>query len=107
MARLLENIKKYEEIDKHSVDIIDVDRDGNCYYRTLSTLSLYFANDESFYKFFLEQIHLAEKNNINELKEFFVSEGTNKILVNTKIGGYINKIIEDKFFAGNKEIYNN
>ena len=48
MGRIIEIIKKHEEIDKDSVDIIDVDHDGNCYYRTLS---LYFTYDESYYNF--------------------------------------------------------
>ena len=49
MEKIIEIIKKHEEIDKDSVDIIDVDHDGNCYYRTLS---LYFTNDESYYNIF-------------------------------------------------------
>lgn len=84
MKKILEIIKKHEEIDKDSVVIIDIDRDGNCYYRTLS---LYFTNDESYNNFFREQIHLAAKNNKNEFRYFFVSEDTDTVLVNIQLEG--------------------
>ena len=35
-------------------------RNGNCFYRTLS---IYFTNDESYFKFFREQKYLAAFNN--------------------------------------------
>ena len=55
---------------------------------------------------FLESKYtLLAKNNINELKDFFLSEAADPVIVNTKLDGYINKIKEDKFFAGNIEIF--
>ena len=54
--------------------------------------------------FFRVQIHMAAKNNINELKDFFLPEVADPVIVDTKLDGYINKIKENKFFAGNMEI---
>ena len=47
---------------------------------------------------------MAAKNNIESLKEFFVEDEEDQILVNNKIEGYIEKINENMFFAGNVEI---
>ena len=72
-------LKNHKTINKELVQIKDVIGDGNCYYRTLS---LYFTNEESYYKFFREQIYLAAMNNINELKEFFLNNENDEILNN-------------------------
>jgi hypothetical protein len=68
-------------------------------------LSLYFTNDEMHYAFFREQIYLAAKNNIIELKEFFIEDKNDPILANNKIEAYIEQIKENKFLAGVVEIY--
>ena len=47
---------------------------------------------------------MAAKNNIESLKEFFAEDEEDQILVNNKIEGYIEKINENMFFAGNVEI---
>lgn len=67
-------------------------------------MSLYFANDQSHYKFFRDQIYIAAKNNLKELQEFFISEENDQILTNKKLDGYIDKIKVDYFCAGNIEI---
>lgn len=90
MAEIIEFLKNHKSIKKDLVEKIqDVIGDGNCYYRTLS---LNFTNEESYYKFFREQIYLSAQDNINELKNFFVNNEKDEILNNNKIEGYINKI---------------
>lgn len=56
------------------------------------SLNLYFTNDESYFKFFKEQIYLAALNNKNGLREFFFEQKDAPILVNQKIDCYIEKI---------------
>ena len=70
MADIKQIILSHKNLDKDLFDIKDVCRDGNCFY---STLSLYFTNDESYFKFFREQIYLAALNNKDGLKEFFLN----------------------------------
>lgn len=41
----------------------------------------------------------------DELREFFISEDNDPALTNNKLEGYINKIKDNYFFAGNIEIY--
>ena len=102
MTDVFNLIKNHKQINKELLEVHDVDRDGNCLYRTLS---LYFTNDQSHYKFFREQIYIAAKNNFKELQEFFINEENDQILTNKKLDGYIDKIKDDYFFAGNIEIY--
>lgn len=47
-----------------------MDGDGNCYFRTLS---LYFTQAQPYYEFFREQIYNGAKENLNDIKEFFIS----------------------------------
>ena len=68
------------------------------------SLNLYFTNDESYFKFFKEQIYLAALNNKNGLREFFFEQKDAPILVNQKIDCYIEKIWKNKFFEGIIEI---
>lgn len=49
MENKLNEIKADKPLNKDICSISDVSRDRNCFYRTLS---LYFSNDESHYKFF-------------------------------------------------------
>jgi len=102
MLDIFSKIKEHKEIKKNLLEINEVERDGNCFYRTLS---LFFTKDESHYSFFREQIYLAAKNNINELRDFFVEDKNDPILDNNKIEAYIEQIKENKFFAGVVEIY--
>ena len=69
MDNILLAIKEHKELDKEVLEIKDVQKDGNCYYRTLS---LYFTDTESKYPFFRHQIYLAAQNNMENLKEFFI-----------------------------------
>ena len=101
MADIKSLIISHQNLNKDLFKIIDVGKDGNCFYRTLS---LYFTNEETYFNFFRNQIYLAAKNNIESLKEFFVEDEEDQILVNNKIEGYIEKIKENMFFAGNVEI---
>ena len=96
MSDIYTKIKEHKEISKDLLEINNVERDGNCFYRTLS---LYFTNDEMHYAFFREQIYSAAKNNIIELKEFFIEDKNDPILANNKIEAYIDQIKENKFFA--------
>ena len=103
MSDIYTKIKEHEEISKDLLEINDVERDGNCFYRTLS---LYFTNDEMHFSFFREQIYSAAKNNMIELKEFFIEDKNNPILENTnKLKVYIEQIKENTFFAGVVGIY--
>ena len=45
---------------------------SNLYSYKIVQNTAYFTNDESYYKFFREQIYLAARDNINELKEIFL-----------------------------------
>ena len=101
MSDIYNLILSHKPLDKNLFENIDVGRDGNCFYRTLS---LFFTNEESHYKFFREQIYIACKNNLNELKEFFVDQNKDPILENNKLDGYIEKIRQNYFFASNIEI---
>ena len=101
MEVITTSIKAHKEINKELVEIYDVGRYGNCFYRTLS---IYFTNVENFYSFFREQIYIAAKNNLNELKEFFILDTEDPILVNDELEEYLEKIKENKCFAGNIEI---
>jgi len=101
MSDIKDKILSHQNLEKDIFDIKDVSRDGNCFYRTLS---LYFTNDESYFKFFREQIYLAALNYKESLKEFFFQQEDDPILVNQKLDGYIEKIKENKFFAGIIEI---
>ena len=96
MSDIYTKIKEHKEISKDLLEINNVERDGNCFYRTLN---LYFTNDEMHYAFFREQIYLAAKNNIIELKEFFIEDKNDPILANNKIEAYIDQIKENKFFT--------
>ena len=58
MENILKEIKAHKPLNKDKCSILDVKRDGNCFYRTLS---LYFSTEESQYKFFREHIYLASK----------------------------------------------
>ena len=102
MAEIFENLKNHKPLKKDLVNEYEVIGDGNCYYRVLS---LYFTNDESYFNFFREQIYFSAKDNINLLKEFFINDKNDEILCDNKLKGYINKIKDNKFFAGNIEIY--
>ena len=101
MADIKSLIISHQNLNKDLFKIIDIGKDGNCFHRTLS---LYFTNEETYFNFFRNQIYLAAKNNIESLNEFFVEDEEDQILVNNKIEGYIEKIIENMFFAGNVEI---
>ena len=79
-----------------------MDGDGNCYFRTLS---LYFTQAQPYYEFFREQIYNGAKENLNDIKEFFISDEKDELIGNNKIEGYVNKIKDNYFFAGNIEIY--
>ena len=102
MAEIFENLKNRKPLKKDLVNKFDVLGDGNCYFRALS---LYFTNEGSYFNFFTEQIYLSAKDNINLLKEFFINDENDGTLYNNKIEGYINKIKDNQFFAGNIEIY--
>ena len=102
MAEIFENLKNHKPLKKDLVNEYEVIGDGNCYYRILS---LYFTNDESYFNFFREQIYFSAKDNINLIKEFFINNENDEILCDNKLKGYINKIKDNKFFAGNIEIY--
>ena len=58
MSDISTKIKEHIEINKDLLEINDVERDGNCFYHTLS---LYFTTDETHYSFFREQIYLPGK----------------------------------------------
>ena len=102
MSEILKIIKEHGDLIKDDFIIQDVGRDGNCFYRSLA---LFYTNDESNYQIFREIIYLSAKARKEELKEFFVEEENDPILVNNELEAYINHINEDKFFAGNIEIY--
>lgn len=87
-------IISHQNLNKDLFKIIDVGHDRNCFYRTLS---LYFTNEETYFNFFRNQIYLAAKNNIERLKEFFVEDEEDQILVNNKIEGYIEKLMRISF----------
>jgi hypothetical protein len=56
MSDISIKIKEHKEINKDLLEIDDVERDGNCFYRTLS---LYFTKDETHYSFFREQVYIT------------------------------------------------
>ena len=64
MTDIKQIIVSHKNLDKDLFDIKDVCCDGNCFY---GPLSLYFTNDESYYKFIREQIYLAALNNKDSL----------------------------------------
>ena len=96
MVDIKDKILSHQNLDTGIFDIKDVCRDGNCFYRTLS---IYFTNDESYYKIFRERIYNAAINYKESLKEFFFEQEDDPILVNQKLDGYIEKIKENKIFA--------
>ena len=49
MSDIYNLILSHKPLDKNLFENIDVGRDGNCFYLTLS---LFFTNEESHYKFF-------------------------------------------------------
>ena len=102
MENITQIIKQHLNLSKDICNIIDVGRDGNCFYRTLS---LYFTGDESHYKIIRQNIYLAAKDNTEYLRNFFNADQNDPILVNKKLEGYIETIKEDYFFAGAMEIY--
>ena len=102
MAQVIDLIINHKKLDKDLFEVKDVDGDGNCYFRTLS---LHFTQEQSYYQFFREQIYNAAKENLKDLKEFFISDEKDEIIGNNKIEGYVNKIKDNYFFAGNIEIY--
>ena len=59
MTDVFNLIKNHKQINKELLEVHDVDCDGNYFFYTLS---LYFTNDQSHYKFFREQIYIAAKN---------------------------------------------
>ena len=88
MDNLLEIIRNHKELNKDFIDIKDVQKDGNCYYRTLS---LYFTDNESKYPFFRHQIYLVALNDIDNLKEFFIDNVKDLILENNHIDAIFKK----------------
>lgn len=46
---------------------------------------------KSYYSFFREQIYIANENIKNELKEFFIPDSNDPILVDYQIDAYIKK----------------
>ena len=102
MEKIFKDIKEHKSLNKDICEVIDVGRDGNCFYRSLSK---YFTKDESYYNFFIKQIYSAALVNFEYLKEFFYTDQADTILVNNKIDGYVDKIKEDGFFAGIIELY--
>ena len=102
MENIIKNIRQQMKVSKDICNIIDVGRDGNCFYRTLS---LYFTGDESHYSIIRQNIYLAAKDNTECLRNFFDTTQNDPILVNKKLEGYIETIKEDKFFVCAMEIY--
>ena len=68
MTNNLELIKNRKNLYKELFAINDVDRDDNSYFRTLS---LYFANDQSYYQFLCKLIYNTTKIISMILKTFF------------------------------------
>ena len=68
MIDIKQIILSHKNLDKDLFDIKNVCHNGNCFYHSLS---LYFTNDKSYFKFFREQIYLASLNK-EGLLEFFL-----------------------------------
>ena len=93
-----ENNEYKNEIDGNTLSIKNIEGDGNCFYRLIS---YYFHNSENYYNNYRQLIYEICSNDIDHIKEIYVS---NNNLLEQDIETYITNISKDGTFAGDIEI---
>ena len=95
--QLYQTVINHNPIMRDSVDIIDVNNDGNCFYRVMS---YFLHNNENQHSIIRKEIYdKASENQKNNPQKIEILE--NNSLSKTQ---YINKMKEDGFYAGDLEI---
>ena len=98
---VLNLIRERQNIPKDKIKLIKITGDGNCLFRAFS---YYLHNDESKFNDIRLLIYNEAKLNKDSLKEFFLEDKIDDVIVITKINNYLEKIKENKFHGGNIEM---
>ena len=103
--QLYQLIKNNSDIPKSNLELYEVKKDGNCFYRVLS---LYLTQDQNNHDVIRKLIYQATKENKNNLFPFFLNNNSDSerdsIINNMKYENYIEQIKKDGFYAGNVEM---
>lgn len=94
-------IKSRKNIPKNYLENIDTEKDGNCLYRTFS-FHLY-ENQEN-YNEIRQKIYKEANKQKETIKNFFIEDNNDPVIINYKINNYIEKIKENFFWGGIIEI---
>ena len=98
---ILALIRENKNIPIDKIENVTVTGDGNCLYRCMSC---YLYETEEKFNEIRMKIYSEAKSNKDNIKQFFLENNTDDIIVNTKINTYIEKIKENKFYGGIIEI---
>jgi len=94
-------IKNRKNILKNLLKNIEVEKDGNCLYRTFS---LFLYENQEKYNEIRQKIYKEAKKQKDIIKNFFIEDSNDPVIVNYKINNYIEKIKENCFWGGIIEI---
>ena len=87
-------IKNRKDIPQDLIENIYIKKDGNYLYRIFS---FFLYEEQSKYNDIRTQIYNETKNHKNEIKEYFLEDECDDVIVNYKIDNYIEKIKENFF----------
>ena len=91
---VLNLIRERQNIPKDKINFIKITVDGNFLFKAFS---YYLLNDESKFNDIHLLIYNEAKLNKDSLKEFFLEDEIDDVIVITKINNYLEKIKENKF----------
>ena len=101
MTELISLIKARQDISKNKVNLIQITGDGNCLYRAFS---YFLYGNENEHINIRKEVYEKAKIRKNELKNFFLENIDDEILLNTRIDNYLEKIKENGFYGGTIEL---
>ena len=94
-------IKMRRNIPKNYLENIETEKDGNCLFRTFS---LYLYQNQENYNEIRQAIYKEANKQKESIKNFFIEDTNDPVIMNYKINNYIEKIKENYFWGGIIEI---